>query len=684
MNKFVDGTTATNAAYTSGSVSIGSDNPDDTAILDLSSTTKGLLIPRMTTTQRTAIASPVNGLQVYDTDENAFFFNDGTNWFKNKNKFVDATTATNAAYTSGSVSIGSDNPDDAAILDLSSTTKGLLIPRMTTTQRTAIASPVNGLQVYDTDENAFFFNDGNNWFELNKFVDGTDVNNNEAVYTAGNVGIGTTNPSVSFQVDGSASSASSTDGVLVPRVDNIAVNGIEKGQLLFLTQDAGGRKEGFNYWDGNTWAWLPPNADSTPDTWSNGSGYVFLATQSDGTTARSSGTDMVFTDTGRIGIGTSIPATAIDIESSNGISGDVSAGDGLLVSRVGRLSTTTGLTKGQLVFLNTDWSTYSEGFHYWDGLKWERLSKGLKDGSIDAWSNNSISSIVEISTQSDGTSARASGAEVAINDSGYMGLGTSSPQSRLHLQAINSNGTLNSRDGLILPQVTDLNATGRQKSQLVYLSQNSGSFPEGFHYWNGNSWRNINAGDLSIDAWVNDSSNSRIEIATTSDNSTARTGGTEFVVLDNGNVGIGITNPAHKLSVSGNLFVQGTIRNLSDRRFKKNLSPVENALEKIMKIEGWYYDWDRESYPNKRFTNKKQIGVIAQDLEKIVPELVHTDSSKEKIKSVSYDKINILLVEALKEQQNIIDKQSKEIKKLKERETIILERLDKIDNILSK
>ncbi|CAM4254220.1 hypothetical protein [Flavobacterium terrigena] len=53
------------------------------------------------------------------------------------------------------VGIGTTNPDASSILELTSTTQGLLTPRMTTLQRTAIASPANGLMVYDTDLNAF-------------------------------------------------------------------------------------------------------------------------------------------------------------------------------------------------------------------------------------------------------------------------------------------------------------------------------------------------------------------------------------------------------------------------------------------------------------------------------------------------------------------------------------------------
>lgn len=65
------------------------------------------------------------------------------------------------------VGIGTTTPDASSILDVESTTQGVLIPRMTTAQRTAIASPANGLLVFDTDEGNFYFYEAGNWGILN-------------------------------------------------------------------------------------------------------------------------------------------------------------------------------------------------------------------------------------------------------------------------------------------------------------------------------------------------------------------------------------------------------------------------------------------------------------------------------------------------------------------------------------
>lgn len=92
-------------------VGIGTTSPDASAVLDMTSTTQGVLIPRMTTTQREAITSPAIGLQVYDTDTKAIWFYNGAAWMQGAGgagKFIDGAT-NDIAYYDGRVGIGRDN-----------------------------------------------------------------------------------------------------------------------------------------------------------------------------------------------------------------------------------------------------------------------------------------------------------------------------------------------------------------------------------------------------------------------------------------------------------------------------------------------------------------------------------------------------------------------------------------------
>jgi hypothetical protein len=116
-------------------------------------------------------------------------------------------------------------------------------------------------------------------------------------------------------------------------------------------------------------------------------------------------------------------------------------------------------------------------------------------------------------------------------------------------------------------------------------------------------------------------------------------------ILD-GKVGIGTNEPNYKLQVNGDIACN-TLHETSDIRYKKNITPIQTPLQKVTQLKGVNYEWKTEEYPEKNFSSGKQIGMIAQDVEKVIPEIVHTDN--EGMKSISYDKITAVLVEAIKE-----------------------------------
>jgi hypothetical protein len=111
------------------------------------------------------------------------------------------------------------------------------------------------------------------------------------------------------------------------------------------------------------------------------------------------------------------------------------------------------------------------------------------------------------------------------------------------------------------------------------------------------------------------------------------------VFTGTGNVGIGTASPSYKLDVSGTIRGYG-ITDSSDVRLKKNISALSHSLDKVLQLEGVKYNWKDVKMP------KKQIGFIAQQVEKIYPELVEKDNQG--IMSVNYSHLIAPVVESIK------------------------------------
>ena len=115
-----------------------------------------------------------------------------------------------------------------------------------------------------------------------------------------------------------------------------------------------------------------------------------------------------------------------------------------------------------------------------------------------------------------------------------------------------------------------------------------------------------------------------------------------------------------RIQEGGNVIAAGSVDSASDIKLKTNVKTIDNALDKVLKLRGAEYDRiDKD--------NKHEIGVIAQEVEKIIPELVNTSEDPDggETKTVSYGNMVAVLIEAIKEQNEVINKMKKEIEDLK-------------------
>jgi hypothetical protein len=263
-----------------------------------------------------------------------------------------------------------------------------------------------------------------------------------------------------------------------------------------------------------------------------------------------------------------------------------------------------------------------------------------------------------------------------ISSSGNIGIGTITPSSKLDIQGIIVAGNNSSPEGTIILQ--DQYSAGHLTN--FGTNRSSGNPVIGYAVYPSNVTTNAFLSSVT-------SSQSPERAAFSFDGSfrwytgaaqAVQTGSlatlTEKMRLDNnGNLGIGMSSPAYRLDVSGSARITGSLAvgnitpsatvgridasndivafSTSDTRFKTNIIPIPNALDKISQIGGYEFDW----IPNQEYHGFEghDVGIIAQEIEKVLPEVVTIRDSG--YKAVKYEKIVPLLIEAIKEQQKQID-----------------------------
>jgi len=241
-----------------------------------------------------------------------------------------------------------------------------------------------------------------------------------------------------------------------------------------------------------------------------------------------------------------------------------------------------------------------------------------------------------------------------------IGIGTPSPQAQLHLE--------NDGDVLcIIEADADNNTGGEDDNPRLELRQDEENVigAMGFIGLDDAIYTNSKANALYL---MNDY-NAPLHLG--ANNSIAMT------ILGNGMVGIATNSPSEALDVQGNarfrwvistgyslplnLTSNGTLTTASsDIRLKTNIETLNEGLDMVMKLRGVEFNW--KSDPD----GKKMIGFIAQETEQVVPELVFTNPT-DGYMGINYAEMTAVLVEAVKQQQKMIEELQKKVEELETR-----------------
>ena len=218
-------------------VAINEDDSDaDSDVeLDIKSTTRGVLIPLLTTSQRDAIPSPARGLLVFNRSGAYFNVYDGTNWQRINRTVVQSPSINPTAGTATDVGVGVGiaDPDNSAILHVNDTMKGFLLPRLNSSTSGAPATKA-GMLYYDLFSNAILYYDGDEW--LSPALTASAAGAGGAGTPDGLLlGIGTIDGSAKMEVQ-----TSGNKGMFLPRMtaaERDAIDSPQEGLLIYCTTD---------------------------------------------------------------------------------------------------------------------------------------------------------------------------------------------------------------------------------------------------------------------------------------------------------------------------------------------------------------------------------------------------------------------------------------------------------------
>ncbi len=571
--------------------------------------------------------------------------------------------------TYSQVGIGTTSPNSSSMLDIESTDKGVLIPRLTTVERTGISGlglSEEGLTVYDSTTDSFWFWDGTQWVEIK------NADNFTGWLTTGNSG--TTNGTHFIGTTDTQDLDIRTNNVIRTRITQKGqIEILNTGRSVFIGESAGANDDLSN--NENIFVGYNTGMSNVGGSQNTAVGYQSLYSNTSGSSNVADGYHALYSNIG----GSYNTASGFQSLYSNQ-SGDenVAVGAGSLYSN---LSGTRNVGVGyQALSANTSGS--------WNTALGSQTLQANTTGVY-----NTAAGIFSLASNTDGSSNVAYGAfSLYLNTSGEFN--TALGQNTLYSNQLgsynvsvgsyslgsNTNGNFNTAIGF--SSLTS-NTNGTNNSAVGNRAL----------YSNTDGVYNTSVGDYSLYSNTNGRFNTAIGYL-------ALYNGTSYT--NTTALGNGASPTASNMIHLGNTSVtwiggQVNWSTYSDKRIKTNIKDDVKGLDFILKLHPvtYHIDKDRQDallgiektpdYPEKYAINKvKQSGFLAQEVEEAAKASGYDFSGISKPKgdtklySLSYSQFVVPLVKAVQEQQNIIEKLKEENnnlnKRLKKLEAILLEK----------